>query len=207
MDFDIEGQLGAVERTVSRLERAGQPAAAVAIARNYAVTAGDLWRAMTDSNHVPRWFLPLSGELKRGGRYQLEGNASGEITACTRPSHLALTWEFGEDLSWVEIHCGVQQAGTVRLALKHTGHLSPHWDEYGPGAVGVGWELAFMGLARYLAYPSKPKLDATTFAASTDGQALIIGSSAGWEQAAIAAGTKPAVAHAAARRTTSFYTG
>lgn len=169
--------------------------------------AEDLWGAITDSDHVPRWFLPLSGELKLGGRYQLKGNASGEITACTRPSYLALTWKFGENLSWVEIRCAVQQAGTVWLELKHTGHLSPHWDEYGPGAAGVGWELAFMGLARYLAQPTKPKLDATIFVASTDGQALITGSSAGWEQAAIAAGTKPDAAHAAARRITAFYTG
>lgn len=207
MDFDAEDHLGAVERRVSWLDLDGQPAAAITLARNYATTAEDLWRAITDSDHVPRWFLPISGELKLGGRYQLEGNANGEITACTRPSHLALTWEFGENLSWVEIYCAAQQAGTVRLELKHTGHLSPHWDEYGPGAAGVGWELAFMGLARYLAQPTKPKLDATTFVASTDGQALITGSSAGWEQAAIAAGTKPDVAHAAARRTTAFYTG
>ena len=206
-DFDFKGYLGAVERRVSWLEREGKPAAVITLTCNYATTAEDLWQAITDSEHVPRWFLPLSGELKLGGRYQLEGNASGEITACTRPSHLALTWEFGEDLSWVEINCIVQQEGTVQLELKHTGHLSPHWDEYGPGAAGVGWDMAFLGLARYLAHPTKPKLDATTFVASADGEALIKSSGAGWEQAAIAAGTKPDVAHDAARRTTAFYTG
>ena len=25
----------------------------------------------------PRWFLPISGELRLGGRYQLTGNAGG----------------------------------------------------------------------------------------------------------------------------------
>ena len=207
MDFDFKGCLHAVERRVSWLEREGKPAAAVTLACNYETTAEDLWRAITDSDHVPRWFLPLSGELKLGGRYQLEGNAGGEITACTRPSHLALTWEFGEDLSWVEIHCTAQQAGTVRLELKHTGHLSPHWDTYGPGATGVGWDMAFIGLARYLAHPTKPKLDATAFVTSAEGEALIKDSGAGWEQAAIDAGTKPDVAHDAARHTTAFYTG
>ena len=207
MGFDVKGHLEAVERAVLWLKLDGQPAAGVSLARNYATTAEDLWRAITDRDYVPRWFLPLSGELKLGGHYQLEGNASGEITACTPPSHLALTWEFGDNLSWVEVHCAVQQAGTVRLELKHTAHLSPHWDKYGPGAVGVGWELAFMGLALYLAHPTKPKLDETTFVASADGQALITGSSAGWEQAAIAAGINPDKAHTAARHTTAFYTG
>ena len=206
-DFDVKGYLGAVERRVSWLKLDEQPAAAITLARNYTTTAEDLWQAITDSAYVPRWFLPLSGELKVGGRYQLEGNASGEITACTPPSHLALTWEFGEDLSWVEVHCAAQQKGTVRLELKHTGHLSPHWDEYGPGAAGVGWEMAFIGLARYLAHPTKPKLDAALFVASTDGQALITASGAGWEQAAIAAGTNSDTAHAAAKRTIAFYTG
>ena len=45
------------------------------------------------------------------------------------------------------------------------------------------------------------------FAASPDGRALIAGSSEAWAQAAIAAGTDPTAAHAAARRTTAFYTG
>ena len=27
----------------------------------------------------------------------------------------------------------------MRLILTHTAHLSGHWDQYGPGAVGVGW--------------------------------------------------------------------
>ena len=207
MDFDGKGYLRDITRRVALLERDGKPAAMVTLTRNYASTAEDLWRAITDSDHVPRWFLPLSGELKLGGRYQLEGNAGGEITACTPPSHLALTWEFGEDLSWVEIHCTAQQEGSVRLELKHTGHLSPHWDTYGPGATGVGWDMAFIGLARYLAHPTKPKLDPTAFVASADGEALIKSSGAGWEQAAIDAGTKPDAARDAARRTIAFYTG
>ena len=82
MDFDVKGYLLAVERRVSWLKLDEQPAAAITLARNYATTAEDLWRAITDSDHIPRWFLPLSGELKLGGRYQLEGNAGGEITAC-----------------------------------------------------------------------------------------------------------------------------
>ena len=139
----------------------------------------DLWLAVTDSERISRWFLPISDDLKLGGRYQLEGNAGGMITACKRPSYFALTWEFGEDVSWVEVRCVADEADGARLTLKHTSHLSEHWYEYGPGAAGVGWELALMGLALHILQPTQPKLDEATFAASADGRALIAGSSEG----------------------------
>lgn len=207
MDLDVEGYLGAVGRTVSFLKHDGQPAAATTLARRYPTTVEDLWLAMTDSERIPRWFMPISGDLKLGGRYQLKGNASGLITACEQSSYFALTWEFGGNVSWVEVRCAADEDEGARLTLIHTGHLSEHWDKYGAGAVGVGWELAFMGLALYLASPTKPKLNEATFVASPDGKALISGSSAGWERAAIAAGADPDAAHAAARHTTAFYTG
>ena len=103
MGFDFESHLGAVERSVSSLERDGLPAGAVTLSRSYATPVEYLWDAVTNGERIPRWFLPISGDLELGGRYQLEGNAGGVITACKRPSHFALTWEFGEDTSWVEV--------------------------------------------------------------------------------------------------------
>ena len=207
MDFDVAEHLGAAERSVSSPERDGQPARAVTLARSYATTVEDLWDAATNRERIPRWFLPISGELAPGGRYQLEGNAGGMITACEPPSHFTLTWEFGGDVSWVEVRFSGDGAGRARLVLTHTAHLSEHWDEYGPGAVGVGWEMGLLGLALHLAQPTEPKPDEAAFAASRDGKALITGSSEAWGQAALAAGTDPDAARAAARRTTAFYTG
>ena len=207
MDIDVESHLGAVERSVSSLERDGQPARAVALSRSYATMVEDLWDAVTNGERVPRWFLPVSGELEPGGCYQLEGNAGGVITACEPRSHFALTWEFGEDVSWVEVHISDDGAGRARLTLTHTAHLSEHWHEYGPGAVGVGWELGLMGLAFHLTQPTAPMPDEDALATSPDGKAFIAGSSEGWEQAAVASRAEPAAAHAAARRTTVFYTG
>ena len=85
--------------------------------------------------------------------------------------------------------------------------MSDHWEQYGPGATGVGWEMALLGIALHVAQPDATKPDEAAFAASADGKALITGSSEGWEQAAVAAGEDPAAAHAAATRTTAFYTG
>ncbi len=207
MGLDVESHLSAVERSVSSLERDGQPARAVTLSRSYATTVEDLWNAVTNGERIPRWFVLISGELEPGGRYQLESNAGGVITACERLSHFALTWEFGEDASWVEVRISDDGAGRARLTLTHTARLSEHWGEYGPGAVGVGWEMGLLGLALHLTHPNDPKPDPAAFAASPDGKALITGSSEAWEQAAVAAGTEPAAAHAAARRTTAFYTG
>ena len=207
MGFDVESHLGAVDRSVSSPMRDGQPARAVTLSRAYATKVEDLWDAVTNGERIPRWLLPVTGELERGGRYQLAGNAGGVITACERPSHFALTWEFGDDLSWVEVRLADDGAGRARLTLTHTALLSEHWSTYGPGATGVGWELGLMGLAIHLTQPAEPKPDEAAFATSSDGKAFITASSDAWAQAAVAAGTALDAALAAARRTTAFYTG
>ena len=207
MGLNVESHLGAVERSVSYLDRDGQPASAVTLTRSYETTVEDLWDAVTNGQRIPRWYLPISGDLKLGGRYQLEGNAGGTITTCDRPSHLAITWEYAGDVSWVDVHVAADGTGRARLTLTHTARLSPFWDQYGPGAAGVGWEQSFLGLALHLSHPNDPKMDEAAFAASPDGKAFITGSSDGWEQAAIASGTDPAAARAAAAQTTAFYTG
>ncbi len=207
MKFNVENHLAGVERTVSFLERDGQPTGAVSISRGFSASVEDLWDAITNADRIPRWFLPLTGDLKLGGRYQLEGNAGGVVTECERLTHLALTWEFGEDISWVDVRLSAQAPVRARLTLTHTAHLLEHWDTFGPGAVGVGWEMGLMGLALHLAQPDEPKPDDTEFATSPDGKVFITGSSESWGQAAVASGTDPDSAAAATSRTTAFYTG
>lgn len=207
MRFDVEPNLAAVERSVAQLERDGQPARAITLVRSFAATVEDLWDAVTSAERVPRWFTPISGDLRPGGHYQLEGNAGGTITACEPPSHFALTWEFAGEVSWVEVRCSDAGDGRARLALTHTAHQSPNFGHYGAGATGVGWDTALLGLDLHLAQPNAPKPDEAAFVASGDGRAFITGSSERWGQAAIAGGEDPAAAREAARRTTAFYTG
>lgn len=206
VDFDVEGNLGAVERTVSSLRREGQHAGAVTLVRGFSTTVEDLWDAVTNAGRLARWFVPVSGDFEPGGRYQLEGNAGGAITVCERLSHFALTWEFGEDVSWVVVRIASDGSG-CRLSLTHIALLSEHLDEYGPGATGVGWDLALLALALHVARPDEPKPDEAAFVASGAGKSFIAGSSEAWAQAAIAAGADLEAATAAAARTTAFYTG
>ena len=207
MNLDVEEHLDATERAVSVLQRDGEPARAVILSRSYHTSLEDLWDAVTSRERLPRWFLPVTGELRPGGRYQLEGNAGGVIKACGRPWHFALTWEFGGDVSWVEVRFSQGGAGRARLKLTHTQRLSEHWSRYGPAATGIGWELGLLGLAFHLADPDAPKPDEVAFAASPDGKAFIRGSGEGWGQAAVASGENPDAARTAARRTIAFYTG
>lgn len=55
------------------------------IRRRYQASPEDVWDALTDPDRVVRWFLPVTGDLRVGGRYSLEGNASGGIVHCDRP--------------------------------------------------------------------------------------------------------------------------
>ncbi|HEX7241774.1 MAG TPA: SRPBCC domain-containing protein, partial [Longimicrobiaceae bacterium] len=106
LGIDIARQVGAVTRVVENRERDGRPARVIIATRTYDTTVDDLWDALTTPERIPRWFLPVSGDLRLGGRYQFEGNAGGEITGCVPPRHLAVTWEYGGDVSWVEVRLG-----------------------------------------------------------------------------------------------------
>lgn len=207
MPFDFHAHLGAVTRTVTSLEREGKPARGVTLERAYDTTTDDLWDAVTNPDRLPRWFLPVSGELKRGGRYELEGNASGTITECVPPRSFSATWEFGEAMSWVEVRIAPEGESRSRLTLCHICPVDDHWEKYGPGAAGVGWDLGVFALTVHVLRPGSDRLDEDIFTSSAEGKAFIAGVSEDWGRAAIAAGENPVHADAAAKLTTAFYTG
>lgn len=208
MTFDLAAHLGAMTRTVKNLERDGKPAKAVIASRVYDTDAADLWNALTDQKRLPRWFAKVDGDLKLGGRFHVENNASGTITACEPNKHVAGTWEFMGGTSWIEISL-TPEAGGTRLELTHTAPIDPHWDRFGPGAVGVGWDLGFMGLARHLAEPEAAvAMEAVEgWFGSPEANDMIGSASDGWGAAAIAAGENRDHALAAAESTRKFYTG
>jgi uncharacterized protein YndB with AHSA1/START domain len=209
IEIDVARLLGAVTRETSTRELEGKPAVAVIASRSYDTPVADLWDALTNPERIPRWFAPVSGELTLGGRYAIEGNASGTITRCTPPKELALTWEHAGTLSWVEVRleAAPRGAGTI-LRLEHIYHP---WEEfenrYGPGAGGVGWELSFAGLDLHLSSPSDAPTPAEMegWLQTESGNTFIRGASEGWGDAAIAAGTSQVAAREAAQRTAEFY--
>jgi uncharacterized protein YndB with AHSA1/START domain len=208
-DLDVLRYIGAVTREIQTREYEGRPARVLLATCVYDTTIDDVWDAITNPERLPRWFLPISGELRLGGRYQLEGNAGGEITTCDPPRMLNVTWEFGGQVSWVQVGLTELADGGTSLRLEHIAHVpDDFWSQYGPGAVGVGWDLAMLGLGRHLETGATvdPK-EAAEFHTTEGGKDFIIRSSDEWCRASIAAGTPEAAAREAAGRTTAFYTG
>ena len=207
MKFNPQDHLAPLDRRVTLFERDGQPASAVALSRTFDTNIGDLWDAVTTPDRLPLWATNVTGDLQLNGRFQVQDNASGTIIECEPHLHIALTWEFAGDTSWVEFKFASEAPDQTRLTLTHTAHISPHWDTYGPGAVGVGWETAFLGLVHHIENPSEPKPDEMEFVTSPEGIAFITSSSERWGQASIASGTDPQTAQTAVNQTTAFYTG
>ena len=187
--------------------RDGESVFAVAISRCFSNSASALWDAVTNGDRIVLWFLPVRGELEAGGRYRLQGNASGEITTCEPPSRFSLTWECGGELSWVDVSVGADGERRAWLTLTHSSRPSSHWDRFGPGATGVGWEMGLVGLAIHLSDPKAALPTDATFTDTDEGRTFLRDCSAAWGEAAVSAGADPEAAIAAARRTAAFYTG
>jgi uncharacterized protein YndB with AHSA1/START domain len=207
MEIDVARHIGAVSREVRSVARDGRELKAVVAQRSYDTSVADLWDAISNPERIPRWFLPITGELRQGGRYQFEGNAGGEIRECEPPRRLAVTWEFGGGVSWLEVRLAEQPGGGVLLELEHVMAADAHWEQFGPGAAGVGWELGLMGLAEHLTGGSADPAQGLAWMASAEGREFMRRSSAGWGEADVVGGAEAAQAQASAGRTAAFYTG
>ena len=124
MSFDPVAEAGLVAREVRGGSRDGAPTKIAIARRSYPTGQADLWDALTNAERIPRWFLPVSGDLKVGGRYQLEGNAGGIVERCERPESFAVTWEFGEMVTWVSVTL-VPDGQRTTLELAHEAHIDP----------------------------------------------------------------------------------
>ena len=210
--MDYSSALGTEFREVREVEHEGKPARAVEGSRLYSTETDDLWDALTNAERLPRWFSPIHGDLRLGSRYQLEGNAEGTITRCDPPEALDVTWEYGGNVSWVSLRLAPEEAG-VRLTLVHTmlkdQASEAHWQTYGPGATGVGWDLSFLGLGLHLdsGGGTIDREADEAWLASDPGKAFLRACAEAWGSAHATAGEDPQVAQAMAGRTASFYTG
>ncbi len=148
---DLIDELGAATCSVAR--RAGGPGEAdgelvsVAVRRTYPHAADDVWDAVTDPERLARWFAPVSGDLRPGGSFQVEGNAGGEILACEPPRLLRVSW--GAPESQVTVRLTADGEATT-LELEHTVPVAFAGSGAGALFVGPGWDVAVLGLALHL---------------------------------------------------------
>lgn len=197
------GSLPGSDRAVRTDTREGRTVRVVVLERSYDAPRAEVWAAVTSGDRLSRWLGPVSGDLRLGGRYQVEGNAGGEVLRCEEPALLEVTWEFGGAVSWVLVTLAEDDGGT-RLRLEHAAEPDDTWGRFGPGAVGLGWELGLGGLAMNLADPGQPSGEPDYRLPAY--AAFVRRAGAAWGEADAASGADVDEARAAAGRCVAAYT-
>ncbi len=213
---DVRSQIGAVTRTLHTRASDEGELSVQSLGQTYPAPLEDVWGAVTDLDRLPRWFAPVTGEPRVGGRYQVEGNAGGTILECEPPTdgvaRFRVTWEFGGAVSWLTVRLRAVDGATL-LDLEHSALVDDEptefWETYGPGATGVGWDGGLLGLALHLgtsgAQLSPAELEA--WAGTDEGHAFYRAAADAWAEADEASGTAPEVAAHRADTTFGFFTG
>jgi len=207
---DVLDELVAVRRVMGEGSVPAGEAYTVELRRRYDAEIGDVWDAITSAERLRRWLRPVSGDLRLGGKFELEGMGRGEILRCEAPRLLKVSWLYGPDAdAWegtseVEVRLAQGAGGGTEFELIHAAVVDPHYfPTYGPGAGGVGWDLGLLALGRLLGEDEIENVG--EFEKSPEGREFSRRSAAAWGQAHLAAGGDPERVAAAVGATTKFY--
>ncbi|MFE6934096.1 SRPBCC family protein [Streptomyces sp. NPDC057699] len=209
---EIVDEISRVHREVGTRRVESEEAGTVLLRRTFDAGPAEVWDAVTSPERIARWFLPVTGEFRVDGHYQLEGNAGGEILECLPRERLRVSWLFGPDpgFSEVEVRLAPAPEGGDRtvLELEHVAVVPEEFrSQYGPGAVGIGWDLAFLGLGWHLAGEGLSPEDAVEWQTSPEAKAFVARSGEEWGRAFAASGADPETVTATTVATIEFYTG
>jgi uncharacterized protein YndB with AHSA1/START domain len=198
---DIASEIEAIHRTIGRRRIAAGDGRSVVLRRSYDAPVEDVWDACSDPDRLKRWFGSVSGDLRLGGKFQIEGNAGGEILRCEPPRLLAVSWVYGDHpADEVELRLTPEADGTTVVELEHAAAPGTVDDLAG---VGVGWDLTLLALGMHLAGQA---VDPTGLEQTPEYRRFVVLSSTAWGAALEAAGMATvAEADAVVERTTAFY--
>lgn len=182
--IDITGQINAVHRTIDNYQVATGPGRSLLLRRTYDASIEDLWDACTTTERISRWLAPVTGDLRPGGSFQVDGHASGTILSCQAPHLLKVTWEYGPDsVTEVELRLAEQDEGGTVLELRHTSptetvdEIVRRMGPIGPVSIGGGWDLALVTLDRLLC---EQDLDLTRWKATPQAREFTVRSYQAW---------------------------
>ncbi|WP_173924002.1 SRPBCC domain-containing protein [Agromyces sp. Marseille-P2726] len=213
--IDINAQLEAVDRTVRTEDVEGVPSRVQTLVQTYPSPIDDVWDAVTSADRITRWFLPVSGDLRLGGQYRLEGNASGTIQSCEPPqagtAQYDITWEFGGGVTFVTVRLESVGSDRTRLELQHVAPVSAVpdelWQQFGPAGTGIGWDSGLLGLSLHLTDPDARPEDPEAWTRTDEGRSFLRGSADAWAVAHAGDGIEIDLARTAADTTYAMYTG
>jgi uncharacterized protein YndB with AHSA1/START domain len=124
--IDIVSQINDTHREVGSRRLPAGEGRTVLLRRRYDAPIEEVWNACTDPDRINRCFLPVTGDLRLGGTYQLKGNAGGEILRCEPPRLLKVTWVFGDNpASEVEVRLSPGAGGETLFELEHAAVVDP----------------------------------------------------------------------------------
>jgi uncharacterized protein YndB with AHSA1/START domain len=181
--IDIVNEVKAIRRQVSIGSGEVGETVTVVLRRSYPADAEDVWDALTNPERIRRWFMPISGDLRAGGNFQLEGNAGGDLLECRPPAQLRLT--FGGEASVVALTLTQTGDDTV-VELEHSVPLEMAGSAAGALYVGPGWDGGLLGLALHLR--GEVTADPVAAANSLEAQQFCWDSVYAWEAVVTATG-------------------
>lgn len=182
--IDIADRLKAIHRQV---DAGSDETIGVLLRRTYDAAAADVWDAVTDPERLKRWFLPVGGDLREGGTFQVEGNASGDVLTCAPPKLLRVTW--GAATSIVELRLTEDEDERTTVELEHTVPKAMAGSGAGALYVGPGWDGAFLGLGLFLDGEVPEGSDPVAAANSPEVQEFNLGSIDAWAAVVTESGT------------------
>ncbi|MEU1629697.1 SRPBCC domain-containing protein [Streptomyces sp. NPDC020096] len=146
---DIDGWVASTTREIGTRSITSGTGHSVRIRRGFPAPLDEVWDACTTRERVSLWFLPVTGDLRIGGKYQLETYAEGEILRCTAPDLLSVTMDFQGLPGEAELRLSTGDGETV-LQFEHTMAVdATAWAAVAPD-IGSGWEVALNYLATHL---------------------------------------------------------
>ena len=132
--------------------------------RTYDAPIEDVWDACTDPERLRRWYVPVTGDLHVGGRFEQAMMGGGEVVECDAPRYLKVSLGGGADE--IELRLSADGSST-RLELQHATTIDEH--EIGGETydaifcMGGGYYPRLLALDRHLRGDLPDDYDTLTF--------------------------------------------
>lgn len=218
----IAGIVDAVSRSVEIERVDGAVDVTARLRTTLGASPAELWPELTEADRLAQWYgpvqidhapdAPATGADATGCAFRTVGGAQGRVLAAVPPHQLDLTWEYADNVDRLEIRLDPEEDGTSRLTLQQIARLpETRFDAYGPGAIGIGWDIAVLGFVARTGAWRELRLDvpvaSPVWLASPEGADMVRAWSIRWAAASVAAGTDETAARRAENETTRAYGG
>ncbi len=148
------GDRGAT-RTISTRQIAAGDARCAIVRMTIQAPVDVVWSAFTNPEQIVRWYSPVTGDFRVGGRVSVDTFADCEILACEPPRSFRATWAHpGRPVDEIELRLTPEGAETTHLEFSHA--MVPKLVEWEGQMldplpdVGANWEFSLSYLPPFL---------------------------------------------------------